>query len=431
MTHFPRKTSGGAFRLRSGLGVLLALLLFVSGAEADRSDPSVLSLEACLALAEAHHPELRGAEAEERMERARLRQIAARKGVLMDATATESHSARGEASHSLGIAAGVKIYDAGRDRREEEAQELAVEGARWKRVNLNQTLRTAVKRAYIDLLLAEATERQAQATEKAFEDHLATARGFYEAGTKSRIDVTKAEVDRGNAHTALVKARSARELAEATLVNAMGISSMPPFKTVDLSPDLSPVPPEAELWAQALERRGDLRAALLQERAGRLRTEVAARGDAPTARIQGSWGYEGSRFPLEENGRISLTVSWPVADGGATRGATEESRAREDSLAAASEVLRQRIALEIRRALRSLEEAEAQRENQELVVRQAEENLALATGRYEAGVGSALEVTDAVLALNDARLASYRIRYGAAAARADLEQATGGKESIP
>ena len=418
---------GTLARWRRGM-VLLLLLVLVGGAEAGESSPRTLSLEECLALAEASHPELRSAEADERAERARLRQIAAREGVLVDATATESNAARGNVGHSLGVSAGVQIYDAGKTRRETTAQERSVERARWTRKRLRSELLTTVRKSYIELLMAHATERQARATVEVFEDHLATARGFYEAGTKSRIDVTKAEVDLGNARTELVKAGGARKLAEATLINALGVFDLPPFDPVDLSPDLSPPPAEEALLRQALERRGDLRAARLQEQSGRLRTEVAARGDAPTARLQGSWEYAGSSFPLEENGRVAVTVSWPVTDAGATRGAVEESRAQEDALAAASELLRQRIALELRKALRALEEAQARRKTQELVERQAEENLELATGRYEAGVGSALEVTDAVLALNDARLGAYQVRYDAAAARADLELAAGSLE---
>lgn len=424
----PRRASATSFGSALWRTALLALLLLVGGAETVRGNPRTLSLEACLALAEASHPELRSAEADERAERARLRQIAAREGLLVDATATESNAARGNANHALGVSAGVQIYDAGKTRREAAAQEQSVERALWTRKRLRSELLTAVKKSYIDLLMAHATERQARATVEVFENHLTTARGFYEAGTKSRIDVTKAEVDLGNARTELVKAGAARALAEATLINALGVFELPPFEPVDLSPDLAPPPAEEVLLRHALERRGDLRAARLQEQSGRLRTEAAARGDAPTAKLQGSWAYEGSTFPLEENGRVAVTVSWPVTDAGATRGAVEESRAQEDSLAAASELLRQRIALELRKALRALEEALARRETQALVERQAEENLELATGRYEAGVGSALEVTDAVLALNDARLASYQVRYDAAAARADLELAGGNLE---
>ena len=60
-----------------------------------------------------------------------------------------------------------------------------------------------------------------------------------------------------------------------------------------------------------------------------------------------------------------------------------------------------------------------------VIVRQAEENLELARGRYEAGVGSSIEITDAMITLNNAKmtyitaLADYQVAW------ANLEKAMG------
>ena len=55
----------------------------------------------------------------------------------------------------------------------------------------------------------------------------------------------------------------------------------------------------------------------------------------------------------------------------------------------------------------------------------AEENFRLAQGRYEAGVGDAIEFTDAQVSLFDARSAVVRARYNYLQAFAALERAIG------
>ena len=63
----------------------------------------------------------------------------------------------------------------------------------------------------------------------------------------------------------------------------------------------------------------------------------------------------------------------------------------------------------------------------ELSVRQAEENLELANGRYASGVGSPIEVTDALVAASNAKTAHISALYDYKVAQASLEKAAGEK----
>ena len=60
-----------------------------------------------------------------------------------------------------------------------------------------------------------------------------------------------------------------------------------------------------------------------------------------------------------------------------------------------------------------------------MLVAQAQENLELAEGRYQAGVGSIVELTDAQAALTSARAQQVRAGYDLATARARLTRAVG------
>ena len=61
-------------------------------------------------------------------------------------------------------------------------------------------------------------------------------------------------------------------------------------------------------------------------------------------------------------------------------------------------------------------------------MRQAKENVELATGRYQAGVGSPLEVTDALVGLNNAQVAYTQALTDYKNAQASIEKAIGVRE---
>ena len=63
--------------------------------------------------------------------------------------------------------------------------------------------------------------------------------------------------------------------------------------------------------------------------------------------------------------------------------------------------------------------------NTELTVKQATENLEIANGRYAAGVGNPIEVTDAEVSLANAKTAYNQALYDYKVARASLEKAMG------
>ncbi len=63
----------------------------------------------------------------------------------------------------------------------------------------------------------------------------------------------------------------------------------------------------------------------------------------------------------------------------------------------------------------------------ELTVRQAKENVELAQGRYGAGVGNPIEVTDALVAQSNAKTAYIAALVDCRTAQASLEKAMGMK----
>ena len=99
-----------------------------------------------------------------------------------------------------------------------------------------------VQTAYYNYLLArrlvevnqEAVRRNIQVLER--------ARGFFEVGTRPKIDVTRAQVDLANAELALVRARNGVAVSFTTLNNAIGVPEHPLYRVPE-ELEIPPTPP--------------------------------------------------------------------------------------------------------------------------------------------------------------------------------------------
>ncbi len=105
----------------------------------------------------------------------------------------------------------------------------------------------------------------------------------------------------------------------------------------------------------------------------------------------------------------------------------DEARAALDIAAANEESLRQKIFLEVQTAYLNRHEAFERIEASRMIVRQAEETLELASGRYATGVGSSIEITDAMIKLNNAKMTYISALSDFKVAEAELEKAMGVK----
>lgn len=412
-----------------------ALVLFVStlfilfgeiGLFAAGREGRPVSLEECLALAEAGHPALEEARAALAGQEAKLEGVRAGFALKGNLSASASKDSGSDGSYSTSFSVSKLISDGGKNALERKSQALSVEGASESRRETLLAVRTGVKEAYWGLLLAMKKRDQAEEAVSTYGRHLEKARGFYEAGAKAKFDVTRAEVDLSAARIDLLSAESALETARAALTRAVGVNLDDATPLSDFIPPVE-IPGETLALAQALENRPDVRSARLKSEAGRLGISIAARGNAATLSVTGSARLSGTGLPPDDSLSAGLTLSVPVFDGGATNFKIAEARATAGGLEASLKKLEQTVRYEVRSSLLSVKEAEARITAAGLLVRQAKENLDLAEGRYEMGVGSALEVADALLSYNSALVGRYQALHDYSKSVAALEKTLGGE----
>jgi outer membrane protein TolC len=122
---------------------------------------------------------------------------------------------------------------------------------------------------------------------------------------------------------------------------------------------------------------------------------------------------------------VTLAANLPIFDGGTTAAKVAQARSDLRSAQAGREQLRQGIALDVRQAYLSVREAQARLEATAKSVEEAREAVRLAEARYAAGVGTSVEVTDAVAAFTGASTNNVTAIYDARISLARLDNAVG------
>lgn len=399
-----------------------------------------LNLQQCIGIALKNHPGIKAARSNVDIYQSRIGQ--SRAGYLPQVNFTSSYERLSPASQPGGNIVGrgayddyhntftlsQNIYDFGRTSSQVKIQRLNTQSSRSDLEDVTDQVVLNVQQAYYGLLQAERNKVVAADTVKQFEQHLAQARGFYEVGTRALFDVTKAEVDLSNAKLNLIRAENAVRLSRVTLNNALGVPNAPDYTVED---NLSYQPyllTFDEAVKRAYENRPDLRSLIARREAAEQAISLARSSYFPYLTGNASYGWTGPHFDEQENGwGVGASLNFPLFSGLLTKYQVEEARANLRVLSANEEALRQNILLGVQQAALNIREAQERISTAALTVKQAEENLAIANGRYQAGVGNPIEVTDALVNFNNAKTTYNQALYDNKVAQAAMDRAIGVK----
>ena len=327
--------------------------------------------------------------------------------------------------YSTGFALSQLIYDFGKTATQVKIQNLSLDASRSDLINTTDQIVFAVKQAYYGVVQAKYIVLVAEDTVKQTQQQLDQAKGFYEVGTKPKFDVTQAEVNLSTAKLNLIRNENAFKIAKVTLNNVMGIPDAPEYT---LDETMTFVKYEITLenaLSKAYQNRPDLQSFVLQRQAAERSIDLAKTGYYPVLNGSAGYSWAGEEFPLDHGWNVGATLSFPLFSGFLTKYQVEEAKANLNVLKANEESLKQTIFLEVQEAYLTLRAAEDAIPTAKLRVEQAQENLEIANGRYAAGVGNPLEVTDAEVGLANARTSYIQALYVDKVAQASLERAMG------
>jgi outer membrane protein len=292
--------------------------------------------------------------------------------------------------------------------------------------NVQENVVYDVRDAYFNLLRAQTLVKVAEDTLGQADSHLRQAQGFFDAGVKPRYDVTSAEVEVNNAKVQIIQAYDAVTQARINLNTRMTVAPMTPTVVVDM-PALEPLDKTLDQYlASAVSNRPDIQALEAQQKADELSVRGACAGFLPTITASGSYNWNKlEHISTFENSNYQLGLNVPLFQGFATVAQVGQARAAALSAKYSVENAKLNVLNDVASAYLSVQDAKARTEALEVSVQKAQENLEIAQGRYEAGVGNIIDVTDAEVLLTTAKTDRAQAYYDYHLAYSKLLRSTG------
>lgn len=354
------------------------------------------------------------------------------------ATRTGTSSWTPEPSTLAALGVRQEVFDFGRIGALQALADAQLEAEQGRLDAARLDLDLAVENAYFGVAATKRLRDAAAAASERARANRDTAAAGVRAGLRPPVDLTRAEADLSRFEVARVDAEQNVVAAQAAFAAVVGVSD----RTLDAATAQEPViPPAPSLDAaidQALQRDP-----LVRERAGSVAAQRAAtraiaaeiRPDLSlTATLSGRAGGAASTsgpapagdglLPSVPNWDVGLLFTWPLFDGG-VRARAEASRAREEARQLEVDEARQMLGARVERVYVEYDAARQALPALEKSLTAARDNYAQALARFQAGLGTTLELADAQSLLAEAdsaaavggfRLATARARLGRAIA---------------
>jgi outer membrane protein TolC len=328
-----------------------------------------------------------------------------------------------------------------------------------------QTTTNEVVTAFYQALLAQEQARvRTQRVERA-QTTLREVSMQVKRGVTPKAQRLGAEVELANARTQMIEARNAADLARDDLKRTIGLS---PETPITLDGDLEQQQDDglqqvsletismSRAVDQAIENRPDLQRARLNVELRSIQKEASRAEFFPRVEAVANFNYSGrvpddrsrirttdpqdptNPFYFREQSRgffsddfwnpsfsVGLQFSWNIFNGFQSSSRLQQAEIQRQRAQTQLEQLRQAVTVEVRRAVRNLENSRERIEAQQANVRRAELNYDHVSERVDEGVASPIELREASDQLDQSRLNYLQAVYDYLVARSDLETALG------
>ena len=401
--------------------VLLILISFVlGGIPAYSQEKKTITLEEAIDIAVANNPAIEISDATVDISRA---------GVKDAKSAYYPHVSSRIIIPFIGRESGFfldqLIYDFGRTSNAVKSTKELLKARKFDKESTEEDIILSTIIGYYTVLserhIALAMEKKVVESEKQLEQ----AEGFYKSGRVPQIDVTKAEVNLGNARLEQIQARNNLEVAKVNLQTVMGLEDESFNFDLEDSPDITIMSYELEeSIIQALGSRAELKSLEAQKAAMRANVKASKKEFYPEIFGRTAYRFEGKG--AETPGFIAgVGVKFPIFEGFSRFAKVEDSKANLRRANAELRSTRAGIVSHIKQLYLDLEFA---KENIQVTKRtkdSAEQSLNLARERYNLARASSIELAEAevLYAISYAKHMQAIYNYNINVAR--LERATG------
>ena len=330
-------------------------------------------------------------------------------------------------SHTNGFTASIPLYTGGKL---SGTIEQAVQNYKSSEYGVDesyQAVKLSATNGYYAVLQAIDTVKLSKDSVERLSAHLQNVQAQYDVGVVAKVDVLRSQVELADAEQTLIKAQNAYDLAVADLNNIIGLPHGTDLKVTESLQYNKYDNPMENCINFALANRPELFQAEAGIEAAKAAVKVAKSGYMPQVAASASNDWSSTSWPGDDNQNwgVGVSVSMNVFDSGVTAAKVNASEA---SLYKAEETYRQTkdsVQLDVRNNYLSLREAEKRIATSKVAVDSAEEDYRISQLRYQAGVGTNIDVMDAQVALTQAKNNYVQALYDYNTSSAALAKAMG------
>jgi outer membrane protein TolC len=317
------------------------------------------------------------------------------------------------------------------------AADLSLLAVRSEAQRAYQGIMNGVRAGYYDCKRALALLRVAEEGLNLSKEHLRQTEALHKSGMAPRGDVLRVRISVSQGEIDRIGAENELEVNWIALEKAVGKKLQRAEILDTLSEDdiKGLVPPSLDITGDvvsaALSRRAEIKAYGFYESSARELIKSAEGRRMPRVTLSGRLAADGGDFwPDEEDTwRVEIELQWALYDGGEISSRIQKAKATARELLFQVENLSAQVRQEAMAAEISLNSATAKLKVAEEQMATAEEDYAIALRRYNARMGTNLDVLDARAALTESRMSFVNAVYDIAAAQAGLIYALGKDEA--
>ena len=284
------------------------------------------------------------------------------------------------------------------------------------------------RKAFFTARANHALVRVADETVRNEEKHVVQVKGFVSAGTQPEIALATELTNLANDRVQLITAQNNYEIAKAQLNQSMGIVGDTNYDVGDdgLPPIEGEDGTDESLVQFALKTRPELLALEKTRESDQLTITSYKGAYGPSISALGTVGASGTALDaLNPSWGIGAQLLWPLFQGGLTGGQVHQAEANLSYAEAQLDAEKLQVRFDVEQAVLTLRAAKVSIDASNEALVNAREQLRLAEGRYQSGVGSIIELGDAQIAATSAAAQVVQADFNLATARAQLLTALG------
>ncbi len=290
----------------------------------------------------------------------------------------------------------------------------------------------SVRQSFYQVQASQFNVDAAQRAVEASQENVRVTQAQVRVGTSPLFNLLQAQVQLAQSQESLTGARTTLSQSYQNLAAALVLPLPTTFGRVETAP-LPEVPQDVNALIQQGERnRPEVAAALAGERGAQAAIDLAASGLRPNITLsvgpQIQTSDPSTRDVVNFTGTIALTLA--ILDGGVTQAKIDQARAQLQAAQVTEAQVRQQVELDVRNAYLALGNAADTLRAALAGQAAAREALRIANVRFQAGVGTQLEVVTQIqnLATADTQVVQAQLNYFVAVAQ--LDRAVGAQVKI-